>query len=90
VKGKALARLVTIVSLVALAGILTWLTLGAQEVQCEVCMEFSGRRNCATAAAASKEQAVHSGRTTACGLIAAGVRDSFACDQAPPASVACR
>ena len=82
--------LLTIVSLVVLAGVLGWMTLGVQQVECEVCMEFNGRRNCATAAAATKAEAVRSGRSTACGLLASGVRDGFACDAAEPASTTCR
>ena len=47
------ARVLTVVFLVVLAGILTYLTSTAQQAQCEVCMVFKGRRNCATAAARS-------------------------------------
>lgn len=82
--------LVTLVSLIVLAGVLGWLTLGAQQFECEVCIEFKGRRNCATAAGATKEETVRTGRSTACGLLASGVRDGFACDATPPASVMCR
>ncbi|MDG2308757.1 MAG: hypothetical protein P8R42_29605 [Candidatus Binatia bacterium] len=84
------STLVTIVSLVVLAGVLTWLTIGAQQVECEVCIDFKGRRNCATAAAATKDEAVRSGRTTACGLLASGVRDGFACDATQPSLVKCK
>ncbi len=84
------SSLLTIVSLLALAGVLAWLTLAVQQVECEVCIEFKGRRNCATAAAATKQEAVRSGRSTACGLLASGVRDGFACDAAEPASVSCQ
>lgn len=80
----------TIVLLAGLVGILAWLTLGAQQVQCEVCMDFKGRKNCATAAAATRDEAMRTGRSTACGLIVSGVRDSFACDAAQPASIRCR
>lgn len=82
--------LLTIVSLLVLAGVLGWLTLGAQQVECEVCIDFKGRRNCATAAGQTKDEVVRTGRTTACGLLASGVRDGFACDATPPASVTCR
>jgi len=82
--------LLTVVSLLVLVGVLGWLTLVAQQVECDVCIDFKGRRNCATAAAASKEEAVRSGRSTACGLLASGVRDGFACDATPPATVSCR
>jgi hypothetical protein len=80
----------TALGLVVLAGVLVWLSMGLQEVECDVCIEFKGRRNCATAAAASQPEAVRSGRTTACALLASGVRDGFACDSTPPASVSCR
>lgn len=82
--------LLTVASLLALVVVLVWLTLGVQQIECEVCMEFEGRRNCATAAAATREEAIRSGRSTACGLIASGVRDGFACDATPPASTTCR
>jgi len=82
--------LLTIVSMIVLVAVLAWLTMGVQKVECEVCIEFEGRRNCATAAAATREEAVRSGRSTACGLIASGVRDGFACDATPPASTDCR
>ncbi len=84
------SSLLTIVSLLALAGVLGWLTLNVQQVECEVCIEFKGRRNCATAAAATKPEAVRSGRTTACGLLASGVRDGFACDATEPAALTCK
>ena len=80
----------TIVSLLVLVGVLGWLTLAAQKVECEVCIDFKGRRNCATAAAATEEEAVRSGRTTACGLLASGVRDGFACDATQPSFVKCK
>lgn len=82
--------LLTIVSLLVLAGILGWMTLRVQQVECEVCIEFKGRRNCATAAAVSKEEAVRGGRMTACALLASGVRDGFACDATQPSSVVCK
>lgn len=84
------SSVLTVVSLVVLAGVLGWLTLAAQQVECEVCIEFKGRRNCATAAAASREEAVRSGRSTACGTLASGVRDGFACDATPPSSTVCK
>ncbi|MFP6665501.1 MAG: hypothetical protein VCC00_15015 [Deltaproteobacteria bacterium] len=83
------SQMLTIVSLLVLAGILTLLSLEISQVKCEVCMDFKGRLNCATAAAPSRSEAVQSGRMTACGPISAGVRDSFGCNAAQPASVTC-
>ena len=82
--------LLTAVSMIALVAVLGWLTMRVQQVECEVCIEFKGRRNCATAAAATREEAVRSGRSTACGLLASGVRDGFACDATSPVSAQCR
>ncbi len=80
----------TILSLVGLAALLGWLTFFTGRVECTVCMEFSGGRNCAVAAAEDEESAFSSARSTACGLLARGVRDSFACDAAPAATRSCR
>lgn len=84
------SAMLTVVALLALAGVLTWLSMQIGQVECEVCMDFKGRRNCAVAAAPSEIEAMRGGRMTACATIAAGVRDSFACDAAEPASVVCR
>lgn len=84
------SSLLTIASLLVLAGVLGWLTLAVQQVECEVCIVFKGRRNCATAAAETRDEAIRSGRMTACGLLASGVRDGFACDATEPSSVVCR
>ena len=80
----------TIVSFVALVATLTWLSLGESQIECEVCIDFKGRRNCATAGAVTKQEAMRGGRTTACAALAGGVRDSFACDATPPSVLRCR
>jgi len=84
------AQIMTLVSLLTLAVLLGVLSMQISQVECEVCMNFKGRQNCATAGAPTKDEAIRSGRMTACGTIAAGVRDSFACDDTPPATVSCR
>jgi hypothetical protein len=89
VRPQTLAKLLTIGGLLALAGILWWFTVAAQQVTCEVCMEFGGGRRCATAAAETRAEAIHGARSVACGVLASGVRDSFACAAAQPASQSC-
>ncbi len=84
------SHMITVMSLLALGGVLVLLSMQISQVECEVCMDFKGRKNCATAAAPTEAEAFRSGRMTACGTIAAGVRDSFACDSAKPASVTCQ
>ena len=80
----------TIVFFAALVATLGWLTWSVPQVECEVCIDFKGLRNCATAAAATKEEAMRGGRTTACAALAGGVRDSFACDATRPSVLRCR
>lgn len=83
------ARLLTILFLIGMAGVLWWLTSGVNRVECRVCMEFGGRRNCATAAAETTAEAIQSARNTACGTIAGGVRDSIQCGNTPPSEQQC-
>lgn len=84
------SRLLTIAFLIGLALALWWLSREVARVECRVCMEFRSRRSCATAAAETREEAVRSARTTACGTIASGVRDTMACGGAEPAEQTCR
>lgn len=82
-------RLLSAVFLVAIVALVVWLSTTVGRVECRVCIEFGGRRNCATAAAPTEEEAVHSARATACGTIAGGVRDSIACGNALPVERSC-
>ncbi len=79
----------TLAGLALLAALLVWFTLSVGQVECAVCMEFGGGRNCATAAAEDEATAFRSARSTACGTLTHGIRDAFACDSAAPASRTC-
>ncbi|HEY9514317.1 MAG TPA: hypothetical protein VIQ74_01455 [Gemmatimonadaceae bacterium] len=83
--GKLIAALV----IAALVGFLLYSTLGAQRVQCRSCAQFNGQRNCATATAATREEAARSAQTTACGTIAQGMAESINCTNSAPASLSC-
>ena len=82
-------RILSAVFLVSIVALVVWLASSIGVVECRVCIDFQGRRNCATAAAATREEAVQSGRTTACGTISGGVRDSIACGNTTPSEVSC-
>jgi hypothetical protein len=69
---------------------LAWTTMSAQRVECEVCVEFAGQRNCATASADTEEEAVLSAQRTACGPLARGMDDAIACSNRPPVTRQCR
>lgn len=83
-------KLLTVLVILAFAGFLAWTTVAAQKASCDVCMEFNGRRNCASASASSEEEALNSARNTACGPLAFGMNESIACGNTPPATRQCR
>jgi hypothetical protein len=82
--------IITIVLVVAFGGLLLFNTLSAQKVECDVCVEFNGLQNCATASHENEADAARSAQTTACGTIANGMDQSIACDRTPPKSRQCR
>lgn len=83
-------KIITLIAVLAFAALLLWSTLSAQKTECEVCVEFQGRRNCATASAATEQEAARSAQTTACGPLAGGMAESILCGDATPASRVCR
>lgn len=84
------ARLLTIAAVALFVGFLLWTTLGAQQVECEICVEYNGQRNCATASNETEEAAVAAAQTTACGPITGGMNDVIACGNAVPVVRQCR
>lgn len=82
-------RLLTIAVIVAFVGFLAWTTLSAQKVTCNVCVEFNGQRNCASASHSSETEAARSAQTTACGPVTAGMNETIACGNRPALSKEC-
>lgn len=74
----------------ALAGAFLWSTLAAQRYECEVCVEFRGKRNCASASASTERGAARAAQATACGTLARGRIDSNLCAETSPLSRTCR
>ena len=69
-------------------GLITWLMFsGHRKNKVEVCMSFQGRSNCATASAATSEEAFRAATDAACTLISGGVTDTQACARSQPVSV---
>ncbi len=77
-------RIVTLVVILGFVALLAWSTLSAQKTECEVCVEFNGMRNCATASAASEAEAAQSAQSTACGVLASGMAQAVMCGDTPP------
>lgn len=76
--------------IVAFIAFLTWSTLEAQKVSCDVCVEYNGQQNCATASHASEEEAARSAQNTACGTIAHGMNEAIACQNRVPVKRFCQ
>ena len=79
--------LAAIVFLALVIGALVYSTLGLNQFTCEVCMEYKGRTNCATASGTTQEEAVRTATDTACATISAGMTESIQCSRTPPVSV---
>jgi hypothetical protein len=82
-------KLVLLITLGALAffGALIYNTMSYSQQKVEVCMEFQGRTNCATALGNTKETAYRSAVDTACATIASGMTQTIACSSTEPKSV---
>jgi hypothetical protein len=81
---------ITVLVALAFAALLLYNTLSAQKVACTVCVEYNGRRNCATASHESPTEATRSAQSTACGPLVHGMNDAIACGNIKPATVQCR
>jgi hypothetical protein len=82
--------IITIIALALFGALLLFNTLKAQKVTCDVCVEFNGKRNCASASHETVDEARRTAQTTACGPLASGMDQSIACDRTPPVSARCR
>ena len=71
----------------AVIGMVVYLSMGLRQFTYEVCMEYNGRTNCATASGTTKEEAIRTATDTACATISAGMTESIQCSRTPPVSV---
>ena len=62
-------------------------TFQGKRLRVEVCMEFHGARDCRTAQALTREEALRTAITNACAQISGGVIDSSQCEHSQPVSV---
>jgi hypothetical protein len=84
------STLITIVVVAVFGALLFYSTLSAQREECEVCVTFNGRSNCASATGATDAEAARSAQTTACGPIAQGMAESINCGDLIPSRKTCR
>jgi hypothetical protein len=82
-------RLLSILGILAFVAFLAWNTFRSQGVECQVCVQFGGRENCATASGPSEDAAVETAQTTACGPVSNGMDDAIGCGRKPPVTRQC-
>lgn len=81
---------IIIILALGFAGLLLYSTLAAQQVECEACVTFNGKTNCASASGTTEEEALRTAVNTACGTISAGMDESIRCSGRPPERPRCQ
>jgi hypothetical protein len=84
------STLVTLIVVVAIAGLFFYMTTARASTTCQVCVTYGGHSNCASAVGPNEADARDGAQTTACGPIASGMDESIACGRTQPVSVQCR
>jgi hypothetical protein len=84
------STLITIAIVLGFAGLLLYSTLSAQQVECDACVTFNGKTNCAKASGMNETEALKTAVNTACGTIAQGMDESIRCAGLPPERPLCR
>ena len=82
--------IVGILFAVFLLALIIYQTLGMNQYECEVCVEFNGRTKCLTVKGENELQAVQTAKDNACSYVVNGRAESFRCSQTPPASTRCK
>jgi hypothetical protein len=81
--------LVVLAAIAAVGALLYWATVSQAGARCEACMSFHGRQRCATAAAATRDDAQRAAITAACAPLSGGVTDTIQCEATDPVSLRC-
>jgi hypothetical protein len=79
--------LIAIVFVVGFILMVVFTTFQGKRERVEVCMEFKGGRDCRTAQAANREEALRTAITNACAQLSGGVIEVSQCEHTQPASV---
>ena len=86
-KISAKTGVVIAATIVGLAALVVYSSMGLTAFRVEVCMAYEGRTACRTASGADKESALRTASDNACAQISSGMTDSMACGRSTPTSV---
>ena len=84
------STLFTIAVVIAVIMLFFYMTTARANQECNVCVEFQGKSNCASALGSTVGEATETAHRTACGPVAQGMNESIACANRAPVSVQCR
>lgn len=84
------STMITLAVLALIVGLFFYMSTASAHEECNVCMEFQGRSNCASAAGRTPAEATETAHRTACGPIVNGMNETIACENHEPVSVQCR
>ncbi|MBZ5606995.1 MAG: hypothetical protein LAP38_01960 [Acidobacteriia bacterium] len=79
--------IIGVVFVVALVAFLIYSSMHIAHYRVEVCVAFRGQTECRIASADTREHALRSAQSNACGLMVSGVTDTMQCEHAEPTSV---
>lgn len=80
----------TVVFLGVFIAVVIYLSTRIATHECEVCVAFNGETTCRTASSGTREAAIESAVTSACGTLASGMTESIRCQNTPPSRVTCK
>jgi hypothetical protein len=83
-------KIITALAIAGFIAFLAWSTFRSQGLECQVCVQFRGRANCAVASGPTDVEASRTAHNTACGPVTNGMDDAIACNNEPPVSTTCR
>jgi len=81
---------ITLAVIVVIIALFFYMSTARATQECNVCVEFNGRSNCAAAAGSTAAEATRTAQETACGPVVNGMNETIACGNKAPMSVQCR
>ena len=65
-------------------------SLSTVQAECSLCLTYQGRTECRAGSGATEAEAQQAAIKAACGLMAGGMTETIACQNAPPTNVQCQ
>lgn len=84
------STMITLAVLALIVALFFYMSTASAHEECNVCMEFQGRSNCASALGSTPAEATETAHRTACGPIVSGMNETIACENRAPVTVQCK